>query len=294
MEVRQIARSTTVGNNAYTGPMGQITGDTDAKDLRFHDGVTAGGKRIPNLPYLLTLFLQVGAGIGDITGLTAALAAKAGLTSNTFSGDQLISKVAPLLNLKETGGSGNDVLQMLDQNDYVRAAITWARASDSLIIALRDASNAVIGSNLQFDGTQLLIGAAHALLSSEEATAADWRSGTSAKILETAELIASGAYVSLGTGGTITPNFTSFINGYVAGATNVIFANPSAVVANRSGIIRFRQSAGGALTWTWGSAYHFQDEVAIDVATGANKYSYFSYFAESTSRVIIGGITGLN
>jgi hypothetical protein len=39
----QFRRGTTTQNNAFTGAAGEITYDTDAKTLRLHDGLTAGG-----------------------------------------------------------------------------------------------------------------------------------------------------------------------------------------------------------------------------------------------------------
>ena len=38
-----LKRGNTAENDAYTGPEGEITLDTEAKQLRIHDGVTAGG-----------------------------------------------------------------------------------------------------------------------------------------------------------------------------------------------------------------------------------------------------------
>ena len=40
----QILRGTTAQNNAYTGVIGELTMDTEKKQLRIHDGSTAGGK----------------------------------------------------------------------------------------------------------------------------------------------------------------------------------------------------------------------------------------------------------
>ena len=39
----QFRRGTTTQNNAFTGAIGEITYDTEAKTLRLHDGSTAGG-----------------------------------------------------------------------------------------------------------------------------------------------------------------------------------------------------------------------------------------------------------
>lgn len=42
----QILRGTTAQNNAYTGVIGELTMDTEKKQLRIHDGSTVGGKVI--------------------------------------------------------------------------------------------------------------------------------------------------------------------------------------------------------------------------------------------------------
>ena len=39
----QFRRGTTTQNNAFTGAIGEITYDSEAKTLRLHDGSTAGG-----------------------------------------------------------------------------------------------------------------------------------------------------------------------------------------------------------------------------------------------------------
>ncbi len=39
-------RGTTAQNNAFTGAVGELSVDTDRKELRLHDGSTAGGKTV--------------------------------------------------------------------------------------------------------------------------------------------------------------------------------------------------------------------------------------------------------
>lgn len=70
-------RGNTAQNDSYTGPLGSITIDTQAKRVRLHNGVTAGGfARLANLDDLLAIQSQIDVlGITDITGLTAALSA---------------------------------------------------------------------------------------------------------------------------------------------------------------------------------------------------------------------------
>lgn len=55
-----LKRGNTAQNDAYTGPLGSITIDTQARKLRIHDGVTAGGKVVANMDDITTLTTAVG------------------------------------------------------------------------------------------------------------------------------------------------------------------------------------------------------------------------------------------
>lgn len=56
----QILRGTTAQNDAYTGSIGELTMDTEKVEVRIHDGITQGGKKIgsggANLPILTHVF----------------------------------------------------------------------------------------------------------------------------------------------------------------------------------------------------------------------------------------------
>lgn len=74
-------RSNTAGNDTYTGLLGEVTLDTQARKLRIHDGVTVGGYVVANMADVQNVVDQVnGLGIADISGLQAAL--------NTLSTDK--------------------------------------------------------------------------------------------------------------------------------------------------------------------------------------------------------------
>lgn len=73
----QIRRGTTLENDNFTGAIGEITMDTDAKTLRVHDGETVGGtllaKRtdLPDLSNLFNSFLpDYTAGITKAANIT--------------------------------------------------------------------------------------------------------------------------------------------------------------------------------------------------------------------------------
>lgn len=67
-------RSNTAGNDAYTGVLGEITLDTQARKIRIHDGTTIGGHIVANMADVDALTTRIdGLGISDISGLQAAL-----------------------------------------------------------------------------------------------------------------------------------------------------------------------------------------------------------------------------
>jgi hypothetical protein len=51
----QFRRGTTSQNNAFTGAQGELTIDTQAWNIRIHDGTTAGGRQVPTLTGVQTL-----------------------------------------------------------------------------------------------------------------------------------------------------------------------------------------------------------------------------------------------
>ncbi len=73
----QFVRGTTAANQAYTGPAGTFSIDTQLKQVRIHDGVTAGGSVIPGIADLNALQTLIqNLAITDIAGLETALAGK--------------------------------------------------------------------------------------------------------------------------------------------------------------------------------------------------------------------------
>lgn len=69
-------RSNTSGNDAYTGFLGEVTIDTQARKLRVHDGVQVGGFVVSNMDDLNAVVDRIdGLQISDIAGLEDALAA---------------------------------------------------------------------------------------------------------------------------------------------------------------------------------------------------------------------------
>ncbi len=56
----QLRRGTTAQNDKFTGAVGEVTVDTDAKTLRVHDGETPGGTVISNTDYATEASLPSG------------------------------------------------------------------------------------------------------------------------------------------------------------------------------------------------------------------------------------------
>lgn len=73
----KLLRGTTAQNDAYTGAEGVVTIDLTTKELRLHDGITAGGHVIPNVAAISGLQDSIdNLGIADIDGLQDALDGK--------------------------------------------------------------------------------------------------------------------------------------------------------------------------------------------------------------------------
>lgn len=118
MQVR-FKRGTTAQNDAYTGPAGSLTLDTETNEIRVHDGTTAGGHTIPNGTSLEALQTQLDSlGITDISGLEAALAAKIATAdinaANGVAGLDSNGKVAAA----QLPSFVDDVLEFDTQNDF--------------------------------------------------------------------------------------------------------------------------------------------------------------------------------
>ena len=81
-----LKRGTTAKALAYTGPVGEVVVDTDLRSLRVQDNVTPGGVLLSKDGHQHA--------IGDMTGLQAALDAKAPLASPTLTGVPLAPTAA--------------------------------------------------------------------------------------------------------------------------------------------------------------------------------------------------------
>lgn len=66
-------RGNTQSNDSYTGQLGEITLDTQLRQLRIHDGIIPGGTVVANLNDLQNALDDLGLGISDIEGLESAL-----------------------------------------------------------------------------------------------------------------------------------------------------------------------------------------------------------------------------
>ena len=72
-----LKRGNTIQSNSYTGPIGEVTMDTDIKTIRIHDGLTAGGHLIPTQANM-----QSYANVAVASGLAAVNANVATLATN--------------------------------------------------------------------------------------------------------------------------------------------------------------------------------------------------------------------
>ena len=65
----KILRGDTASNDAYTGPDGEITIDSEAKKARIHDGVTQGGFPLASTAELDAQLGNIAAILDDINGV---------------------------------------------------------------------------------------------------------------------------------------------------------------------------------------------------------------------------------
>ena len=112
--VRQILlkRGTTAQSLTYTGPVGEVTLDTDLDTLRIHDGVTPGGKMINSSPTygnanVASYLSQYNGGI-HFTASPAVITGLGNISSANFTfgnGVNILSTVANIVS--ESGPIGN-------------------------------------------------------------------------------------------------------------------------------------------------------------------------------------------
>lgn len=99
----QLIRHTTAGATAFTGFVGEVTALTDAVELRLHDGVTAGGGRIPGKTTNDTLYQAKAAKLTALSGGSADGAASGTIDGVVIGGTTPAAATITNLTLTGTG-----------------------------------------------------------------------------------------------------------------------------------------------------------------------------------------------
>lgn len=134
-------RGNTAANDLYVGEANTFSVDTEAKNIRIHDGVTAGGSIVPGISSIEALETMIAnLGITDINGLQSALDLKvnsgdldtaidtalAGAIGVTIPG--LVDGLIPLANLP------NSLEDVVEASDF--ASLPATGSSQTLYVTL--------------------------------------------------------------------------------------------------------------------------------------------------------------
>ena len=126
-------------------------------------------------------------------------------------------------------------------------------------------------------------------LTAKEATAAQFRSNTADRILTTDQVWSGAGLVTLADAGTIAVDMSSGFNFQVTLAGNRTLGNPTNVKAGQSGLIIVNQDATGNRTLAYGANWEFEDSAAPTLTTTANAKDVLTYFAQSSSSILVLG-----
>lgn len=123
--------------------------------------------------------------------------------------------------------------------------------------------------------------------SGTEATAANIRSGTSANYLSIRRVYDAATPIEVTvSSGTAEIDMNAGINFKVTGlSTDCLFANPTNIVAGKSGVIDIKMDGTGGRAVTFGSYFVFAGDGAA-VSTDPNSRSLIAYYAASATEIL--------
>jgi len=125
------------------------------------------------------------------------------------------------------------------------------------------------------------------------ATAAEFRSNTADRILDTAGTWGSGALVALTDAAIIAVDLSSGFNFSVTLAGNRTLGNPTNPKVGQTGVIQVTQDATGGRTLAFQSSYKFGGATAPVISTDPNSISVFSYIVLAPTFVVMTALTGV-
>jgi hypothetical protein len=124
------------------------------------------------------------------------------------------------------------------------------------------------------------------------ATASEFRSGASARVLGVTETIASAAYVSLTDAATIAVDMSTGINFKVTLGGNRTLGAPTNTKEGASGTILVRQDATGGRTLAFNSVYVGQNGTDPSIDTTASRLSVLNYLILDDGNILLTAAVG--
>jgi hypothetical protein len=158
--------------------------------------------------------------------------------------------------------------------------VFWDDSAGSFAYLAVDSTLTISGTTLS--GTQASTSQAGV---SEWATTAEWLANTASRVLETSQLRAAGAEVTLTDAATIAVDMSTFINAVVTLGGNRTLGNPTNEQPGTFGYIRFVQDATGSRTISPGTDWEFAGGVAPVLSTAANAQDLLFYCVIANNRV---------
>lgn len=121
----QQPRGTTALNDAYIGPIGQFTIDTDRMEIRLHDGSTPGGHRITNLANLYSLFVSADSEAGALEFDVGELGFVTRIGNKVYALRKLTAEDGITL-VNADGKDGDPLIGLPDRLDEIASEVTDA------------------------------------------------------------------------------------------------------------------------------------------------------------------------
>lgn len=126
-----------------------------------------------------------------------------------------------------------------------------------------------------------------------EASASDYRSKATDKLLSSDQVWDAAAYVTLTDAATIAVDLSTGINFTVTLGGNRTLGAPSNVKAGQGGTILVYQDGTGGRTLGFNSVYKFAAGSAFSIDTTASRLSVLSYKVIDSSNIILSGLAGV-
>ena len=291
------AASFSVGPNGATNPVFQIDSSTasQAAGVKVTGAVTGGTVTIGAIDSGANTNLAInpkGTGSVTIGGQAGVIniTAAGGVAATTVNFGIPGSSAASLVIAGQSSGS----VTLIGQS-AASGTLTLPNGADTLVArtSTDTMSNKTLASptvTTAFNATGLVTFADMA--SAALASTAQWRANTANLIMQTDQVWASGASVTLTDAATVTPDFSTGFNfNWTLGATGRTLASPTNVKVGQTGLIQIIEDATGSRTiTTYGSTWKFSSGVKPVLTSTANAIDLFAYFCYATTACVISSV----